>query len=363
MKTVCGLLVLVLAGALAAAEVVEPFNGKNLDGWKAKGGGGTNAWCVGAAKPDPAAPAKFVVDPNGNELINNSPGHGKSLDFYCAALHGDAIITLEVMVPKGSNSGIYVMGEYEVQVLDSFGRDAKPGNGDMGAIYSAQPPYRPAYRAPGEWNTYEIWWQAPRFDDKGAKTANARFVKVVLNGRIVHSNVEMRGPTPGGVDGKEKARGPLMFQGNHGPVAYRNIKIAPLPPVVTWDSYGGYFVSNKFEPDAPRSFAIARDQAAFEKLFGVAMVMGDRSHRLAPDAFAKQVVLTSIQRGKAFVEYKVGSTSVEDGKLVLDYRADGQPNATAEYSCPLIVSVPRGEWGAVRFVENGKLVKELAARQ
>lgn len=213
---------------VAVGQVVEPFNGKTLDGWKTKRGGGQSAWCVGTAKLDAANPGKFTVTPGGQELINHTEGHGKSLDLYSEALHGDAIITLEVMVPKGSNSGIYVMGEYEIQVLDSFGRDKNPGPGDMGAIYGAQPPKTPTYRAPGEWNTYEIHWQAPKFDASGNKTANAKFLKVVLNGVTIHENVEMAKQTPGGVDGKEKPQGPLMFQGNHGPVAYRNIKIAPL---------------------------------------------------------------------------------------------------------------------------------------
>jgi hypothetical protein len=62
----------------------------------------------------------------------------------------------------------------------------------------------------------------------GKKTANAKFLKVVLNDKLLHENVEMKGATPGGVGGKEKPKGPLMFQGNHGPVAYRNIVVRPL---------------------------------------------------------------------------------------------------------------------------------------
>lgn len=212
----------------AADGVITPFNGKDLTGWKPKGEGKTTSkWRVGSAKPDVANPKKFTVS-EGSDLVNDTDGHGKSLDFYSEALHGDAVITLEVMVPKESNSGIYVMGEYEVQVLDSYGNDANPGPGDMGAIYGAQPPRKPKYRAPGEWNTYEIRWQAPKFDENGKKTANAKFLKVTLNGNVIHENLEMPGPTPGGVDGKEKAKGPLMFQGNHGPVTYRNIRIVPL---------------------------------------------------------------------------------------------------------------------------------------
>lgn len=213
------------------AQEVKPFNGKSLEGWTGKpgSGAGPSLWVVGSAKPDPANPKKFVVDPKGKELINNTDAHGKSLDFYSTALHGDALITLEVMVPQGSNSGVYVMGEYEVQVLDSYGKDANPGPGDMGAIYGAQPPQKPKYKKPGEWSKYEIYWQAPKFNEKGEKTQNAKFLKIVLNGVTIHENVELKGPTPGGVDGKEKPLGPLMFQGNHGPVAYKNISIKPLP--------------------------------------------------------------------------------------------------------------------------------------
>ena len=69
------------------------------------------------------------------------------------------------MVPKGSNSGIYLMGEYEVQVLDSFGKpDDKPGQGDLGAIYSAAAPKMNAAKKPGEWQKFVIEFQAPKFD-------------------------------------------------------------------------------------------------------------------------------------------------------------------------------------------------------
>jgi hypothetical protein len=220
---------LLASTGLLPGAAAEPFNGKDLTGWIARPDGATRSqWKVGAAKPSATDPKHFTVTPGGHDLVNDTKGHGQSLDLYSTATFGDAIITLEVMVPENSNSGIYVMGEYEVQVLDSFGKDANPGPGDMGAIYGAQPPWNPTYRKPGEWSNYEIHWQAPKFDPQGRKIANARFVKVMLNGRVIHENLEMTKPTPGGVDGKEKAQGPLMFQGNHGPVAYRNIRIQPL---------------------------------------------------------------------------------------------------------------------------------------
>lgn len=224
----CGL---VLGGftAVIAEGPAQPFDGKTLTGWKYKNHGPSHKplWAVGSASLHDQDPRIFKVEA-GHELINHVTGHGQGVDIYSEGLFGDAVIELEVMVPKGSNSGIYVMGEYEIQVLDSFGKDKNPGPGDMGAIYGAAPPRNPSYRKPGEWSTFEIHWQAPKFNEKGEKTVNGKFVKVVLNGKIIHENVEMKGPTPGGIDGKEKPSGPIMFQGDHGPVSYRNIRISPL---------------------------------------------------------------------------------------------------------------------------------------
>ncbi|MCH8046945.1 MAG: DUF1080 domain-containing protein [Planctomycetes bacterium] len=143
------------------------------------------------------------------ELINSS---GRGVDAYTLAKFGDCTISLELMVPKGSNSGVYVMGEYEVQVFDSFGKK-KVGAGDIGGLYGAAAPKTNAAKAPGQWQSLVIEFQAPRFKD-GKKTSNALFKKVTLNGTVIHENVEMKGPTPSGVSGREAATGPLMFQGD-----------------------------------------------------------------------------------------------------------------------------------------------------
>jgi hypothetical protein len=130
------------------------------------------------------------------------------------------------MVPKGSNSGVYLMGQYEIQVLDSFGKkdDAlKPG--DVGGVYNTKAPTKNAAKAPGEWQSFDIVFKAPRFDAAGKKTANAMFVSVKLNGVTIHENVEAKAPTGGQLPGGEKPTGPLMFQGDHGPVAYRNVVV------------------------------------------------------------------------------------------------------------------------------------------
>ena len=208
--------------AKAGAKPIELFNGKDLTGWKLRGPEARNQWVAGTVKLDPANPAKVVVEPGGTELINKAKG----VDIYTEQEFGDVTVSLEVFVPKGSNSGIYLTGRYEVQVLDSFGKEKDFGPGDLGGIYNTAAPKNPKYLKPGEWNTCEIVFQAPRFDANGQKTANAKFVKVVLNGAVIHENVEAPKPT-GGELGPEKAKGPLMFQGDHGPVAFRNIRITP----------------------------------------------------------------------------------------------------------------------------------------
>lgn len=224
------ILAVVTGFALAAAPVsaedakTSPFNGKDLSGWKTKQPASRSHWKVGTATLDPANPGKVKLVEGGSELVNVER---QGVDIYSDEKWGDARIEVEVFVPRGSNSGIYVMGEYEVQVLDSYGKK-RLGGGDMGALYNAAPPKVNASKKPGEWQKYVIEFRAPTFDDMGKKTANAKFVKVTLNDQVLHENVEMKGVTPTGVTGKETATGPLMFQGDHGPVAYRNIKITPL---------------------------------------------------------------------------------------------------------------------------------------
>jgi len=207
-------------------DAVLLFNGRDLDDWKLKGNEQKSKWEVGKAKISPDNPKHLVAAKGQGEMVNQPAKHGDSVDIYSEAKFGDCRIELQLMVPTGSNSGVYVMGEYEIQVLDSWGRQ-KMGRGDMGAIYGANPPPFNACLRPGQWQKYIIEWQAPRFAD-GNKTENAKFLKVELNGQVLHRNLEMPKQTPGGVAGKEAPTGPLMFQGNHGPVAYRNIIVKPL---------------------------------------------------------------------------------------------------------------------------------------
>ena len=89
-----------------------------------------------------------------------------------------------------------------------------------------------ASRAPGEWQSYQIWFRAPRFDAAGRKVENAKFIRVLHNGILVQDNVEVEGPTRAHMNHPEAPANPLMLQGDHGPVAFKNIYVRPLRPII-----------------------------------------------------------------------------------------------------------------------------------
>ena len=201
------------------------FTGTDLSAFRKP----TGDWLVvGEVSKDRDNERRLTWKPGTGVVVNGRDGRTKHL--VTKAEHGDCRAHIEFMVPKGSNSGVYFQGRYEIQVLDSWGKK-KVGSGDCGGIYErwkdgkgfeGTPPDVNASRPPGEWQTYDVWFRAPRFDKAGKKTANARFLKVIHNGKVVHENVEVTGPTRSALFDDEKPTGPLMLQGDHGPVAYRN---------------------------------------------------------------------------------------------------------------------------------------------
>ena len=143
------------------------------------------------------------------------------------------------MIPKGSNSGIYFQSRYEIQLFDSWGKE-KLTSKDCGSIYErwdnqkperekgfeGHAPQKNVIKAPGLWQHLHIKFKAPKFDSLGNKITNAMFEEVNHNGILIHKKIEVTGPTRAAhiSDQFELPRAALMLQGDHGPVAFRNIK-------------------------------------------------------------------------------------------------------------------------------------------
>src|SRR4051812_27170956 len=193
---------------------------------------------AGDVRANLAQKAVLTTTPGTGVLVNLTDFNNTGKDLISNIQHGDLDLELDYMMALGSNSGIYMQGRYEIQLLDSWGV-INPKAGDNGGIYErwnenkpegqkgyeGHAPRQNASRAPGLWQHIKISFQAPQFDAQGKKTDNAKILRVELNGVPIQENVEMSGPTRGALGGNEVAKGPLRFQGDHGPVAFRNIKI------------------------------------------------------------------------------------------------------------------------------------------
>ena len=191
-------------------------------------------------------PARLLSVEGERVFVN---GSGRTVHLVTEKEYGDMRLHIEFTVPKGSNSGVYFMGRYEIQIRDSYQqKNTYPGN-ECGGIYQrwdedrrpkgfeGHSPRIDAARPPGEWQWFEAIFRAPRFEN-GVKVENARFERVTHNGVIVHENVEVTGPTRAAMFEDEQPTGPLMLQGDHGPVAYRNIWVtdADLNPFFAMDT-------------------------------------------------------------------------------------------------------------------------------
>ena len=209
------------------------FNGNDLTGWRKP----TGTWTVAkGVSLDPTNAESFVIEPGRGIMLNSANAH--TVNLVTEGEFGDLQAHVEFCITKHSNSGVYIMGRYEVQVYDSYGveKDKYPGI-ECGGLYprwingqdiEGHSPSVNATKPAGEWQSFDITFRAPRFDADGKKIANAKFVKVLHNGRVIHENIELNGPTRSAMSQGEKPTGPILLQGDHGPVAYRNLWVKPL---------------------------------------------------------------------------------------------------------------------------------------
>ena len=219
--------------------LVEPgwrplLNGRDLSGWHAENQA-AHEWFTA-----PGVTWKRIFSPThltaksgpGDRIVNGKDG--KTANLVSDDKFGSFELYLEFLLAKGSNSGVFLHGLYEVQVFDSFGYDGPLAVGDCGGIYElpdgggGSPPARNAARPPGEWQSLRIWFQAPQVDASGKLIARPKVLRVLLNDVPVQENFTLPGPTTSHMDLKPAARNPIMLQGDHGPVAYRNIYVKEL---------------------------------------------------------------------------------------------------------------------------------------
>jgi hypothetical protein len=239
LRITCLLTITLLGTFLGAAtsQTKEPpaleMTAADLAAWKEPHGDWQQ---VADVELDPKNAKKFVAKEGKGVWYNGAKG--RTANLYSKQKFADIEVHLEFNIPKGSNSGIKFHGHYEIQICDSFGKKEVFGD-DCGGIYlraeiqngrythldKGIAPKMNACKTPGEWQTLDAVFLAPRFDDKGKKIANAKIVKAILNGKLIHENQELLTPTGDRWVNKEMHEGPLMLQADHGPVAFRNMRV------------------------------------------------------------------------------------------------------------------------------------------
>ena len=173
------------------------FDGRSLDGWKLRNANGEKSWSAQIGM-----------------LVNTLPEGGHGTDLVSEEKFKDFVIRYDYMVPSNSNSGLYLRGRYEIQILeDSKRRNTSPGSN--GGIYNTAAPSEKVTRPLGQWQTVQA-------------TIRGNKVSVIMNGVKIHDEVEVPKATGGELDQKLDEPGPIMLQGDHGAVAFRNIRIKPL---------------------------------------------------------------------------------------------------------------------------------------
>lgn len=182
-------------------DPVELFNGRDLDNWELAEKNAVSGW--------KAIDGVMVNNPEQKEgEAHIQYGNLRTRDSY-----EDFNLKLEVNVPEGSNSGVYLRGIYEVQVMDSYGKELDSHN--MGALYSRITPSEAAEKPAGEWQKMDI-------------TLYKRYITVKLNGKTIIDNQPVKGVTGGALTSDQFSPGPILLQGDHGKVSYRNMVLTPI---------------------------------------------------------------------------------------------------------------------------------------
>ena len=235
-KTVC--LLFIGYPLLSFAQNSEEFKAIALHNLEAFRNPGKNWIIASDASADIAKPGN-MLPVKGEGVVVNSLSETDRTHLVTKQEFGDLEVEVDFMMAKNSNSGVYLQGRYEIQLLDSWtALQVTPS--DCGGIYQRWEPGRGGYegtpplmnvaKAPGLWQSLRIKFRAPRFNEQGEKITHARFEEVYLNGVLVQQQSAVTGPTRSAMFEDEKDTGPLMLQGDHGNVAFKNIRYRLLAP-------------------------------------------------------------------------------------------------------------------------------------
>ncbi|HNQ87761.1 MAG TPA: DUF1080 domain-containing protein [Verrucomicrobiota bacterium] len=190
------------APALAADEIAQGFrplfNGVDLTGWRYRNPAGPKSWSA-----------------QNGLLVNTPPDGGHGTDLVTEEKFRNFVVRYEYKIPKGANSGFYLRGRHEIQILDD-GDATQPSNTSNGSLYSQTAPSVMASRPAGEWQTVEA-------------TVTGNRATVLLNGKKILDGASLDRPTGGELDNRVNEPGPFFLQGDHGTVAFRNLRVKPLP--------------------------------------------------------------------------------------------------------------------------------------
>lgn len=220
------ILILTLISPVQSQDLLKQFKEANL--WKT----------VGEVEADGA---KLKTLSEGDEILLNGEQKNNAPYLMTNQTYEDVSFKMEFMIPKGSNSGVYFMGRYEIQIFDSYGKK-KWAAADLGGLYQRWKNNKGyegvaakvnAAKPAGEWQTMDVIFRAPRFAADGTKLSHATFVKVEINGKLVQKDLVAKGPTRSCIWNNEDTQGPIVIQGDHGPIAIRNLEIK----AINLDSY------------------------------------------------------------------------------------------------------------------------------
>ena len=310
--------------------------------------------------------AKVWADPlqSGHELFSegkgtiilNAPTKKKpGTDIVTTEKFGDAEVTLVYMMAPGSNSGMYLQGQYEIQLLDSWGKISVKA-GDNGGIYERWDESKPdgqkgyqgyaprlnASKAPGVWQTLNVKFKAPRFSPSGEKIENAKVMSAMLNGVTIHEDVELFGPTRGALAGGEVALGPIRIQGDHGAIAIQSLEVKP------------------YQTPAPEFSEISYQvfPGSYKELPAESTLKASSTGKIASfDEFVAGLTSVSLSKFEGKISVKKAGNytfrmSVPNGMGAIQIGASGEPVQLREGTITSEKALPAGETSYVIWVSK-----------